>query len=377
MCRSQVSSSSHRGTQVLRGAYHYSFSRPGSLAFAETTLTESPSTTMGNDHFSRQVWRLSKNIREKTIPQGRLVCLDLEYSTRTQKIFEVGVCEYVSGKPIVDLRIRHDCAFDELVNCHSQEGIEQHPINRVSAFLAKRSAFRVYSQTATLSSKTMDDVIRSPNLATAQDVAVLLQQAGVTPETIFIAWGFSCNDLRVLRNFLEHGGYKDILPTDERCFLQLGDYRKRLPKLPSGRQFPLNLDVVFPLIFPGHALEGKNHGALPDALQLRLMTMKLEESHSSQPSSSYQPFKMQSSIDDWFHPAARRGTVQSEWPENTSAQEHTRCYRKRAPCAACSQPPWRNAYDKDVSDRNLSNMGCLECDVSLCHTVECWDSYHA
>jgi hypothetical protein len=63
----------------------------------------------------------------------------------------------------------------------------------------------------------------------------------------------------------------------------------------------LNLEVVFPLIFPGHELVGRNHRAMADALQLRLVTMAFEKScclpEDWEGRLTY--LRQQRSIDDW------------------------------------------------------------------------------
>ena len=41
-------------------------------------------------------------------------------------------------------------------------------------------------------------------------------------------------------------------------------------------RFPLSLPVIFPLISVGHELVGRNHHAIVDAMQLRLMVQYLE-----------------------------------------------------------------------------------------------------
>lgn len=55
------------------------------------------------------------------------------------------------------------------------------------------------------------------------------------------------------------------------CFRPLLYYDRNLHVLPNGKRLPLKLDVIFPLLFPRHALIGKNHRALVDAQQLRLV----------------------------------------------------------------------------------------------------------
>jgi hypothetical protein len=67
-----------------------------------------------SDESLKQIWELSKEIQKGQAPETRLICLDLEYSWASRKIFEVGICEYVSGRTIANLRIRHDCTFEEL-----------------------------------------------------------------------------------------------------------------------------------------------------------------------------------------------------------------------------------------------------------------------
>ena len=54
-------------------------------------------------------------------------------------------------------------------------------------------------------------------------------------------------------------------------------YGKNLPKTSGQRRCPLALEILFPLLFKAHELVGKNHRALADALQLRLMVKLFEE----------------------------------------------------------------------------------------------------
>jgi len=68
-----------------------------------------------SDESLKQIWELSKEIQNGQVPGSRLICLDLEYSAASGKIFEVGVCEYVSGRTVVNSCIRHDYSFEELV----------------------------------------------------------------------------------------------------------------------------------------------------------------------------------------------------------------------------------------------------------------------
>ncbi|KAL9610086.1 MAG: hypothetical protein Q9167_005194 [Letrouitia subvulpina] len=79
-------------------------------------------------------------------------------------------------------------------------------------------------------------------------------------------------------------------------------WQQNMLRLPKRRLFPLKLELVFPLLFPGHELVGRNHEALVDALQLRLLTQIFErncqrlEDRESWP--TYQP--SQTTLDDWL-----------------------------------------------------------------------------
>lgn len=85
-------------------------------------------------------------------------------------------------------------------------------------------------------------------------------------------------------------GCGDFLPSDENCILMVSVVRKMLrqidtsdkrnllekPMENSTATLPLSLTVIFPLIFAGHALVGRNHRAIVDALQLQLMSQYVE-----------------------------------------------------------------------------------------------------
>jgi hypothetical protein len=78
-------------------------------------------------------------------------------------------------------------------------------------------------------------------------------------------------------------------------------FRKNVPRLPGSKRVPLNLEVVSPLMFPGHELVGRNPQAMADALQLRLVTMAFEENcclpEDRKGRLTY--IRQQQSIDDW------------------------------------------------------------------------------
>ena len=59
---------------------------------------------------------------------------------------------------------------------------------------------------------------------------------------------------------------------------QISEKWLRLQKSIKGSiaKFPLSLPILFELIFAGHELIGRNHRAIADSLQLRLMVQYIE-----------------------------------------------------------------------------------------------------
>lgn len=79
-------------------------------------------------------------------------------------------------------------------------------------------------------------------------------------------------------------------------------FKKNLPRLPDKQIFSTRLEVLFPLLYPGHGLVGLNHRAAVDAQQLRLVTMAFED--RCKPLSDREPQQLlyqhrQTTIDDW------------------------------------------------------------------------------
>lgn len=225
------------------------------------------------DESLTQVHLLAERIRRGQTPGNRLVCLDLEYSFATKNIFEIGICEAVSGRSIIDARIRHDCTFEELTT----ETAAGSRLRRVEEVIGQGSARRVYGVRFTAGKDDLDAAIRSKHLYTAAQVADVLRNAGICLDTMFVAWARGKSDLMLLRNFLEAAGHTDIIPPNEKCFLPLHNYNQNLKALPNGKRIPLKLEILFPLLFPQHDLVGKNHRAMNDAQQLRLVMKKLED----------------------------------------------------------------------------------------------------
>jgi hypothetical protein len=122
-----------------------------------------------------------------------------------------------------------------------------------------------------------NDQSKCTGLQNVHQIAAKLQEAGITAETTILTWHQSYTDLVLLREFLQSGGYDDILPPNERCVRMIPQYRHHLPRSSTGKLFSARLDVLFPILFAGHELVGRNHHALQDAQQLRLMALLLIE----------------------------------------------------------------------------------------------------
>jgi len=80
------------------------------------------------------------------------------------------------------------------------------------------------------------------------------------------------------------------------------EYRKNLPK-----KFTAKLEILFPLLFSGHDLVGKNHRALADALQLRLVVMLFEE--LCKPPNQRDLSLLHKTTRDWLLPANNKKTL--------------------------------------------------------------------
>lgn len=110
------------------------------------------------------------------------------------------------------------------------------------------------------------------------EVALKLQEMGITRETVFLAWHKGKADLQILRKFHATGRYEDILPLDDHCVPLIQLFRSNLPKAPPGlKNFPLRLDILFPVLYPQNPLIGFNHQALADCQQTRLAIVTFEE----------------------------------------------------------------------------------------------------
>lgn len=226
--------------------------------------------------------------------------LDLEFRLRGGKIYEIAIC---------------DASGERILECHPLMTPGEEESLR-SLFFGTTDALPEH--VAKGSAKKKLGHVCADGFLDVHEVAKRLREHGVSPRTIFVAWGTSKIDLTLLRRWLEAGGYYDILPEGENCvLLPLFTFRnnfKRLGLKVAGKKVPCGLELVFPAIFgPHHHLAFKNHLALIDTYQLWLLTKALLEllKHPSERTPTWLKDlsekrmisgKLQTILDEFFRP---------------------------------------------------------------------------
>ena len=194
--------------------------------------------------------------------QNMLVCLDIEFSALSRKVFEVGVCEFDSGTSLVNAGVKHNCSEDEL---HKPPPLRA--VNQYGMLLSLRSQQKIYHK-----SQPSDILLGIYSLVTK------VRDGGNTPDTIILVWETSDRDLELVGDLFYGAGntdYRNILPPKDHCVFVIPDFRRNMSIL-SGSGI-LHLEVIFNLLFGNRALADKTHRALLDALQLRLVKKLLIE----------------------------------------------------------------------------------------------------
>lgn len=109
-------------------------------------------------------------------------------------------------------------------------------------------------------------------------LAKALKDANVTPDTMLLTWHLNTMDLTLLRCFMDMGGYGEVLPPEGNCIPLIQFFRPNLPIGPDGvRRFPLKLELLYPVMYPGGELFGLNHEAIYDCKQTREVCIALDE----------------------------------------------------------------------------------------------------
>ncbi|KAM0451700.1 hypothetical protein ACHAO4_005655 [Trichoderma viride] len=212
-----------------------------------------------------QVRRFITEISQGKRPGSDLIVLDNEFSVATKQLWEFAIIEQVSGKTLVNTTIKHD------------NGLEHDGPAAARGSTFKSTASRVQA------SKIFSQSRMNIEHRDVHQVAAKLKDIGMRPKTLVLTWHLHAADLQILRNFLESAGY-----------------------YVGKKQFPMRLDMLFPLMFPNHRLVGLNHEALIDCQQTRLICLAfkqlcrpVEERQTQwQPAIDKKP--LQASIRDWL-----------------------------------------------------------------------------
>jgi hypothetical protein len=183
-----------------------------------------------------------------------LVILDIEFN-RCGQVKEIALIEYISGRVLLDTLVK-----------------PQVPLELSQLKLAWRRG--LIDQ---LWSRKLD----SSGTNTDQDldvfaIAEALEDSGVTKESVILVWHSTYYDLTLLGNFLESAGANSPLPSRANCVRLVPHVRANMPPH-NGKPFPATLSAIFPILFPCHELVGRNHRALVDCQQTRLVMMAFEE----------------------------------------------------------------------------------------------------
>jgi hypothetical protein len=213
--------------------------------------------------FKQVITQLEK-IRARQDQESSLLVLDTEYlrTVTPPKLLEVGLVQLNSGKVLVDAIIDHECYTKDLLL-----NLDRTVNDRAKIAISMATLQKVYSSL---------DITQTCRKKTAKDLAETLKNSGVSPKSTILVWHRGWTDIDLVRDFLESAGYSDIWPPRQNCVRVLYDFRKHLPYNPkTGLQISRDLEFLFPVLFPGHELIGKNHRALPDAQMLRLLSLLL------------------------------------------------------------------------------------------------------
>ncbi|KAJ4140818.1 hypothetical protein NW768_000019 [Fusarium equiseti] len=181
-----------------------------------------------------------------------LIVLDDEW-TAGNSLGEFSAIEYVSGDVLINTRVKRDrpeLDWNDLVSTHPfAKRMEWIRLNQIYAPGRHIETLDVHS------------------------IYLKLKQTGINPKTLVLVWHLHDMDLRLLRQFLASAGrgHEKILPLSENCIPLIQFFRYNLPK-----KFCLKLEIVFRVLFPKHNLVGRNHQALVDCLQTRLVMLAFD-----------------------------------------------------------------------------------------------------
>ncbi|KAJ5725420.1 uncharacterized protein N7483_006777 [Penicillium malachiteum] len=179
-----------------------------------------------------------------------LLHIDLEFSTRSHKVYQIGISDSKGAKKL---------------NCM--------PIysKGVTTKLPSRSPWSQDFQGFVPYRMEKGQGCATDGTLNAERVAEKLGEM-ISKKTIFVSWGSWAFDVEYLREGLDEEEVRHKLPAKDKVCMLYHEFRLNMKdqigeKCFKGHSFPLTLPFLFTLLFQGHDLVGMNHDALVDARQ--------------------------------------------------------------------------------------------------------------
>lgn len=142
----------------------------------------------------------------------------------------------------------------------------------------------------------------------AKELAELIEPSGIPNTDYMVEYGTHRVDTDLVRSFLKDNGQDaNIFPGTENCYPIIQSTRAILnqvmPKLTKHK-----LELLFPIFFQKSALVGRNHVALCDARQLRLVMMDVLVPFCKPPGQREFDQSVLDSVESFFRKAATPST---------------------------------------------------------------------
>ena len=252
-----------RRTQLCQ--YHFSQWIPGRLGEAGMEKARALFIEAASVQWKAEEGSVMAKILNEENADGsfdsQLLTIDLEFSTRTHQVYQIGICGRGGEKKL-------DCFTD-----YSEEAIKNLPSSAL---------YRPMFQGQTPVKLARWEAIMSKGRGVPTDGTLRVQEVGdrldsmLSKPTTFVTWGAWAFDVAHVRSWLDGDNVAHKLPQNDKVLLLYQEYAKCLNGILGrdcyyGSQFPLSLELTFRLLFAGHELEGKNHNALVDARQTDLL----------------------------------------------------------------------------------------------------------
>jgi hypothetical protein len=274
-----------------------------------------------------------------------LIVLDTEYSIASRQVMEVAAVERISGNKVLNTLVTHEKGISHISSTGETTGNE--------ILMSRIHAAGVYAPGRIIDRMNVHEFAKS------------IVESGITPDTIMLVWHLYDRDLKVIRDYLASAkrGYEKYLPPQSNCIPLIQFFRPMLreyPVPPRGKKrFPLKLEILFPLMFPRSGLVGRNHQALVDSQQTRLVMVGFDWLCKSvkQRGTTWRSenFDMPShrSIEEFFVPDAQiQGTAESTG--KPQIRESSKDSRSSPKADLSPTPPAGNGNGKRKPSMNAS-----------------------